>query len=173
MSVAPPSYSIKDKASQSPPPYTPYPLPEPVQQYTGHVTQAYPQQNGYPQPIYPGQSAIQTPAAQYNHPYNHSSYNSSGQVTYVPFANYPSSMPVLTDPEIIKGYIVSCLVLCPNCKHIGYSKVASKYNIFLLIIGIILIPVYFLGLLIIFNATERVHLCSKCSTEIARKKRCC
>ena len=105
-------------------------------------------------------------------PFNHSSIGSAPGLP-VTVSSFPMNMQTMIDPDQIKELKFPCMVQCPHCRYTGLTMIIRKPNICLLILGFFLIPLFFIGLPIMWLALERTHICTRCFGEIARKKACC
>lgn len=92
----------------------------------------------------------------------------------VSFGSFPSqAIPIMSDPDKIKEMGAPCMAQCPHCRYTGLTMVVTRYNTFLLILGLLTIFSIIGIFIIMFWAPERTHVCTRCDGEVARKKKCC
>lgn len=92
------------------------------------------------------------------------------------YASFPGMMMPINNPDELAERTESSLATCTKCNLTGMTIVGVKPNICLLILFVICMASVFLipiGLILIFFMYYRVHICSRCKNEIARKKLCC
>lgn len=160
--------STTQKMSQPPPPgYSPNPQAQPQSPFPPKYAQGNPQQGQI------GSQGPQGPPGTFMAPAGHQPYGPGQGPAFngsAPFPSYPNSMvPVMSDLEKIKNMEYPCMAQCPHCRYVGMTIVDNKFDMCYLILGIFTLP---LGILIIiYLASLRVHICTRCNGEITRKRR--
>ncbi len=153
----------------------------------GQPPMGYPPQQGQPpmmgyapqpgQPPMMGQKGQQTlmgyPPQQGNPSMGYHPHMAAPPMQYPQF---PGMMMMPVSPAELADRTESSLATCPKCNLTGMTIIGVKPNICLLIlfaicmVSMFLIPI---GLILIFFMYYRVHICSRCKNELARKKLCC